>query len=299
MKHFPYLISLVVLSAIAWFVQVQPGQTADEADRAAAIKLYQALTPEQKKMVVQPADSKDRYAEIFPTTKRPGLSFAQLTAEQKDLVEKMIRSMTSDYGAERCVEVLKQTGDGGRYVTFYGEPSANAPFAWRVATHHLTLLYAKYGDKDADEFGPILLGGNPVKTLWDEEDKILVKFYASLTAEETKAIQGKGKSNSGAPIDSNAMKIANLNATARGLARQLLAQRLAVFSNDRRVVLDKMLERQGGVDSLQVAIWGDASKGRADGGNYHWRIGSPSFVCDWQSLGKEHIHMTLRARIKS
>lgn len=298
MRRLLYLGCLLVLGGTAYLVQAQRTATADEAARAAALKLYKNLSEQQKKDVVLPFDAKDRHAEIFPTTKRPGLSFAQLSAEQKSQVEEMIKALTSEYGSSRCLAVLKQTGDGGRYVTFYGTPSESGPFAWRVATHHLTLIFAEFGQDKANEFGPVLLGGNPVKDLWDEEDKILVELYAALSPDEAKAVQVKAKGGSGGPVDPNAPKIGSLNEKAKPLARKLLAKRLEVFSADRRKVIEDLIEREGGVDNLRLMIWGDAKKNRAEGGNYSWRIGSPGIVCDWQGLGKEHIHMTLRGRLK-
>lgn len=299
MKPFLYLVCLAGLTATAYLAQAERAQTPDEAARAAAVKFFGTLAEDQKTAIVRPADDKDRYAEIFPTTKRPGLSFKQLNADQKAQLEQMIRAMTSDYGASRCLDVAKQTGEDGRYVTFYGTPTADGKFAWRVATHHLTLIYAEFGKDQVNEFGPVLLGGNPVKTLWDEEDKILVDLYAALTPEEAKTIKGKGSAGSGAAIDPSAVKISTLNDKARPLAKKLFAQRVAVFSADRRKIVDGLVDQAGGVDNLQIAIWGEPKKGRAEGGNYSWRIGGPSVVCDWQGLGKEHIHMTFRIRKKA
>ena len=58
--------------------------------------------------------------------------------------------MTSEYGAKRCLEVAKQTSEKGRYVNFFGEPSADKPFAWRFAGHHLTLIHAEFGKDKAN-----------------------------------------------------------------------------------------------------------------------------------------------------
>ena len=55
-------------------------------------------------------------------------------------------------------------------------------------------------------------------------------------------------------------------------------------------------DRDGGVDSLRIAIWNKAEKLAMDGGTYHWRIGNDTFVADWQTAGKNHIHMTVRAK---
>src|SRR5262249_6965959 len=164
-----------------------------------------------------------------PAVSRPGLPYAKLSAEQKALIDEVVRATTSEYGAMRCLEVAKQTGDGARYLNFFGTPSADDRFAWRIAMHHLTLIHAEFGKDKVNEFGPILLGGNPVKTLWDDEEKVLLELFASLTPEEAKSIKGKGNAGSGAAIAPDALKIGDLGEKSRGLARKLLQQRLAVF----------------------------------------------------------------------
>ena len=197
---------------------------------------------------------------------------------------------------------LAYLADNLRFLTFFGEPSAMAPFAWRIGMHHLTLIYAEFGADKANEFGPILLGGNPAKTMWDGEEKIALGLYAALTPEELKDITARNKgvtSGSGAAMGKASVRIGDLNEKARKLAGQLLQKRLDVFSIDRRQILEDLLKRDGGVENLRLAIWGSITKLHLDGGSYHWRIGNESIVCDWQTAGKNHIHMTLRGRFKS
>jgi len=276
----------------------------DDAARAALIKLYKSLSEEQKKQALLDFKDKDRHAEVFPASKRKGIPYANLNADQKGLIEEVVRSMTSDYGAQRCLQIPKETGETLRFLTFFGEPSAKTPFAWRIGTHHLTLIFAEFGSDRANEFGPILLGGNPVKAMWDEEDAIFLQLYAALTPEEVKnmtaAIKG-ASSNSGAAMGKDGkagLRIGDLNDKARKLAASLFSKRLDVFSADRRKIMEDMVALGGGVDNLRLAVWGTPAKSFHDGATYHWRIGSDSVVCDWQTLGNNHIHMTLRGRAK-
>ena len=94
------------------------------------------------------------------------------------------------------------------------------------------------------------------------------------------------------------VRIGDLNEKSRKLAASLFSKRLDVFSADRRKVVDDIVKRDGGVENLRIAIWGAATKSHLEGGSYHWRIGSDAIVCDWQTAGKNHIHMTLRGRLK-
>jgi Protein of unknown function (DUF3500) len=288
---------VLLVGAAVVLAQKKPG--ADDAARAAVIKLYDSFNDEQKKQALLEFDHKDRYAEIFPETKRPGIAFAQLAAEQKTLVDDILKAVCSEYGASRCLEIAKQTGPGGRYITFYGTPAADGKFAWRLAQHHLTLLYAEFGKDKANEFGPVLLGGNPTKTVWDEEEKVALELFQALSDDERKASKGNGNSGSGAALDAKTgIRIGDLSAKAKPLAVKLFQQRIGVFSDDRQKLLDDIVKREGGIENLRIAFWGEASKSQHEGGNYHWKIGNALVLVDWQTVGKEHIHMTVRARAK-
>jgi hypothetical protein len=288
---------LVSAAVVAGQASKRPAAS-DEAARAAAVKLFQSLSEEQKKLALKDFNDNERHVEQFPPVERPGLPFTKLTATQKALVDDAVRALTSEYGASRCLEVAKQTPDNRRYLNFFGTPEPSKPFAWRLAQHHLTLVYAEFGSDKVNEFGPILLGGNPVKSLWDDEEKLALELYASLRPEEAKGLQGKGNANSGAAIGTNGQRIGDLSEKPRALARQLVQQRLAVFSADRRKILEEIIKRDGEIDNLRIAFWGDANKSHRDGGKYHWKIGSATVVCDWQTQGKDHIHMTVRGGAK-
>ncbi|MBI3824112.1 MAG: DUF3500 domain-containing protein [Planctomycetes bacterium] len=298
-KTIALTFTLLLIGVGVYVSRAVPPVAADEQSRAAALKLYRSLTDAQKKSAVKEFSDKERYLEKFTPGARPGLAVKDLTKDQKAMVEDLVKTMTSEYGAKRCFDVVKQDGEGDRFINFFGEPSADKPFAWRLALHHLTLIYAEYGKDKADEFGPILLGGNPVKEIWDEEEKLAIELFGSLTPDEAKAIQAKGISaTSGAAIGKAGVKIGDLNDKSRGLARALLAKRLAVFSADRKKIADAIIERDGGVDSLRIAFWNKAEKTLRDGGNYHWRIGNDTFLADWQTAANNHAHMTVRGKAK-
>ena len=55
----------------------------------------------------------------------------------------------------------------------------------------------------------------------------------------------------------------------------------------------------GGIDALRFALWGNAAKGHLDGGNYSWKIGGDTTLLDWQTVGGNHIHMTVKAKAKA
>lgn len=218
MKRFCLVgLSLTLIGTAAFIAKPLSAEASDDAVRAHVIKLFQSLTEEQKKIAVLDVADKERYKEVFPASKRPGIPYTQLKPEQKALIVDVVKAMTSEYGAQRCLEVTKETPEGSRYLTFFGEPSTTKAFAWRIGMHHLTLLFAEFGSDRASEFGPILLGGNPAKTLWEAEEKIAIELYASLKPEELKKIQDstKGASpGSGSAMGKAGVRLSDLNETS-------------------------------------------------------------------------------------
>ena len=200
------------------------------------------------------------------------------------MLNNAIGEITTEYGAKRVARVAGQTSEAGRYLTFYGTPAPGKPFAWRLALHHLTVVYVEFGKDAPNEFGPILLGGNPAGDLWDEEDKLFLALYASLSGDELKKVPAKG------------VKVKELSAKPRQLAVKLLNKRLEVFNAEYRKNFDTQLKRDGGADNLSLTInTRDASKSHHEGGRYYWRLAGEHVLCDWSVQGKEHLHLTLRA----
>lgn len=259
----------------------QKAPTPEEMSRTVATKLFQSLSERQKQQAAKDWHDKNRLAIRF-ATEGTGTPIAEMSPEQRALVDELFRSMLSDFGSKRYLEM----GGKGR-VTFYGDPGADERFACRIdKNNHLTLTYAEYGKEAAGDFGPIVLGAKAAgeATVWVEEDKLALELAAAFTKEEAKLMKTKG------------LAIGELSETPRDLAVKLLEQRLAIFSPMNRKILDEAIRRDGGVDKLRIALWGDTSKSIDDGGRYHWRIVGPSFVCTWQSDGKNHPHMTLTAK---
>jgi hypothetical protein len=298
MKRLLQIGALLVLAAAVVVSRGAKPAAPDEAARAAAVKLFKSLTEPQRKVALKDWSDRERLVEDFPAGNRPGLTMEKMTAGQKALVEELIRATTSEYGASRCLAVAKQTGEGRRFINFFGTPDGGKPFAWRMCQHHLTLVYAEFGKDPVNEFGPVLLGGNPVNHLWDAEEKLALQFQAALSAQESKAVVAKGRAGSGGAIGKAGMRIGDLGEKPRALARQLLQQRLAVFSAGRRQPLEDLIRRGQGVDNLRIAFWGNPAKSHREGGSYDWKIGNDSVLCDWQTVGNNHIHMTVRGRVK-
>jgi hypothetical protein len=283
-----WLIALLVI-----IVCVAPANTQASLEQS-ALDLYQSLSAEEKKQVTLPFDSPERKKEVFPGGKRPGIQLRNLADEQREKAFALIRAFVSDYGWEKAQSISKQGGTGMEryYLTFFGEPGAGKDYAWRIAEHHLTLVHVEYADGKIRSVGPILLGANP-PTLWgDEEDHLIALFGKLSPAERAKAVVD-GTSMSSHPMPDNGIAVADLTTDAQKKVQEVLHGRLKFFATPIADRIKQIVEEQGGLKSQRIIFYGEATKRCADGGRWDFKLGSKSFLCDYENH-RGHIHMSIK-----
>jgi hypothetical protein len=261
-----------------------------------ALDMYQSLSAEQKKEVTLPFDSPERSKEVFPPGKRPGIQLKDLSDAQREKALGLIRGFVSDYGWEKAKAIAQQGEPGGLgryYLTYFGEPGAKKDFAWRIAEHHLTLVDVEYGDGKIRSVGPILQGANPPNLWNDEEDKLIALFATLSPAEKEKAVR-KGKGISAEAMKDYGIAVSDLTTDAQKKVQEVYDGRMKFFSSAIAERIDQLLKEQGGLKSLRVVYWNEATKRCADGGRWDFKLGSANFLCDYES-SRGHIHMSVKA----
>lgn len=264
-----------------------------------AEELYASLTPEQKPRATLPFDSPEKDSEVFPGGVRPGIPLSDLAEPQRAKAIAMLTAFTSDYGKKKIEEVSQQDnpkGLGRYYLVFFGEPGPGKTYAWRLAEHHLTIVHMEVEKGEPKSFGPILLGANP-PTLWNDEEDKMMALFAALSPEEKEKCVMKGKAISSEPMKDVGMKVSELSDAAKAKARDILENRLSFFSPQIRSRIETILKQEGGIDTLRVAFWGNATKRCADGGRWDFKLGNgQSFLCDYENT-RGHIHMSMKGKL--
>ena len=125
--------------------------------REAALNLLAALKPPQRKAITAPFDTPDHQRWTYLPGDRPGLTLAELDAEQRQLAMRLIQLACSERGLADATSVLfaeairrdlpqAQPGstldvgaDQHYYLRILGDPAGPEPWAWRINGHHLAL----------------------------------------------------------------------------------------------------------------------------------------------------------------
>ena len=289
-------ILIVVTISLAGFA---PSSARGATIQETAEKLYGSLSDEQRKAATLPFDSPERTAEVFTGGERAGIQIKKLDANQQKLAVELLASFTSEPGKAKAEAVMQQEkqdpGIGHYYLCFFGEVGAGNTYAWRIAEHHLTLVHLEVEKGEPKSFGPILLGADP-PVLWAEEEEKMMALFAALTPPEREKIVRKGRGISTAPLQGEAIRVGELNPSAKEAAKAVLENRLGFFSDPIRQRAEKIIASQGGIERMQLAFWGEATKKSRDGGRWDFKLAGPSFLCDYENT-RGHIHLSMKGRL--
>lgn len=255
-------------------------------------KLYESLSAEQRRAALKDYHDANRDAEVFFPGERPGLLIADLTDEQFETLDGAVRRFLSESGTASVMKVAEQShkdgGLRGYYANFFGDPTGDGPWAFRIAEHHLTVVHVH---SDPDRFGPILLGANPPE-LWHEQEDPALACFKALSADERKRALVEGAGESGSALGDGGIPLKGLTGPAAEAARAMIDARIALFSDAQQKKLRAILEKAG---DLKLGFYGEMTVRSADGGRANWKIEGGGFLCDYES-SRGHIHMTLRAQ---
>src|SRR5690349_21192066 len=144
-------ISTIVLAVLMASPSPQPTD-ADTEMATAATRFLGSLRPEQRKQVQLSLDSEERRNWHFVPRSRKGLPFKSMTAEQRQLAERLVATGLSRRGYDTAFEiiglenVLSETEGSFRdptlyHLTIFGDPASHQPWGWRFEGHHLSLNF--------------------------------------------------------------------------------------------------------------------------------------------------------------
>ncbi len=269
------------------------------------------------------SDEKERWA--YTPGPRPGVSWADLNAAQKEAAKRLLVAALGEPGAEK-VEAIRQLepilremerGNPGRdperyWFVFFGEPSGDR-WAWRYEGHHVSLSFTVLGNSVVSST-PQFLGTNPAESrdlrqpatsskgrrVLDKEQDLAFAFADMLTpsqwAKARLAATAPGdivttNSRKASIEDRRGLPWADLTSSQREGLKRLVEAHTFVQSPAERI---KRLEDIGreGWDKL-VFAWMGPKERRA---RHYYRILGEGFVIEFDCTQDDgnHIHTVWR-----
>lgn len=268
--------------------------------------LYAALKPEQKKILCFPANHELRN-KVSANWKITEPTIDQLTLEQQDLVEGIVRGLTSEEGFERFMTQMADDGGGlGSYhIAIFGEPD-KGDFEFVLTGRHATMR-ADGNAADGVAFGGPMVYGHAASSFNEDAGHSgNVFWYQAKRANEVfGALDGKQRERalvSKAPAESQishrkegypGINVGELSSDQKELVQKVMADLLSPYRKQDVDEVMQIITANGGLDKIHLAFFKtDAGGKNADLGDDGvwdiWRLEGPGFV--WHFRGAPHVH---------
>lgn len=313
-------MKLYLAASVIALMTLVPSQKMSPTGQAAKDFLA-SLSPELQKKAVYPIDSPERTKWMYVPGERKGVSWAEMSAAQKDAGMKLMKAALSDEGLKKLMRirdlelVLREmennnmSRDPEKYwFVFFGTPSEDGPWVWRYEGHHLSLTFGNNKGVVVSST-PQFIGSNPAEVrsgnlkgtrlLADQQDRGYA-LLDSLTAEQKKtAVISEtapadivtAASRNAAIADNKGIGYRELSLDQRKLLLELISAHASVQTEkEQKRRLDSI--KKSGYDKLVFAWLGSTVKG----GPHYYRIQGDGFVIEYDNTQNDanHIHTVWR-----
>jgi hypothetical protein len=285
----------------------------------AAQQFVGTLRPELKRDCLLPLGDPDRLAWVYVPGERRGLALKRMNEAERRAAHAMLRAALSARGDEKAEGVLELEGilrelDRAPYrdpelyyLTIFGTPSEEKPWAWRFEGHHLSLHFTSWsGTLIAST--PAFFGANPARVpsgkragwrLLGAEEDIARELLGILDARErAKAILSRsapgdilfGPARKSVP-DPAGLAHAEMSPEARAILERLVDEYLGNLREDvARAEREKIAK--AGWANVRFA-WAGGTK---PGEGHYYRIQGPRFLIEYDNTqdGANHVHSVFR-----
>lgn len=286
----------------------------------AAHNFLASLSPSQRVKATLTFADVERSNWHFVPRDRKGISFKEMTPEQRLLAHALLVTGLSHRGYRKAVSIMSlesvladlEKGSGPTrdpelyYVTIFGDSAKAEPWGWRVEGHHLSLNFTAAGNS-APAMTPSFFGSNPAKVLSGPRQNMRVlAAEEDLGRELVKSLDAKQRKI--AVIQEKAMGILNIPgrtdlSKAEGLSQKqmtpaqstLMVRLIGEYLNRHRPEIaahDWATIQKAGLDTIHFAWAGGLEVGQ----QHYYRVQGKTFVLEYDNTqnNANHIHTVWR-----
>jgi Protein of unknown function (DUF3500) len=280
-----------------------------------------SLSAEQLRMTTSPLeDSDERRRWFYWPSPRHGLALGQMNAEQAKTAHHLVADVLSlpavakvhaIIGLEHVLDEIEARQGSRRglprdpalyYLTIFGDPSDEAPWAFRFEGHHVSIHITIRGDELACT--PCFLGANPAIVRHD--DRIVTRPLAEEEDVARELLTSVGDAaivSQDAPDDiltTNAPRLEQLpngagasgfGASQRGLLQDLVTVYVERMRPDiAGPEMDRVCE--AGLENMVFAWAGSTERGE----RHYYRLTGPTFLAEYDNTQDDanHVHAVWR-----
>ena len=315
------------LACVAVLVVALTPTSASESDtaqkmRTATAAFIKTLDPAQQSQATFAFESEERLNWHFVPRERKGLPVKAMTPAQRTALAALLHTGLSDKGYEKVEKIRSLENDlivieqgkgpvrdpDGYYLSVFGTPAADKPWAWRLEGHHVALNWTIIGGS-AIASSPQFFGANPaevrdgprkgLRALAGEED-LARTFVTSLDAAQSAEAVVSNEAPRDiitmnkldiSPLEANGIVWTKLSAGQQKLLTRLIEEH--AFGQAAPIGQARMEAiRKAGMDGIRMAWLGPTEKGA----KHYYRVQGPTFLIEYDCTqgNGNHIHSVWR-----
>ncbi|MCH2203429.1 MAG: DUF3500 domain-containing protein [Fuerstiella sp.] len=277
------------------------------AAESAVKRLYDSLSNQQSSAICFPFEHQLRKkvsANWGVTDPEIGSDF--YTDEQRELISRIVSSVTSEDGHER---LLKQMDDDNGGIEQYqcaifGEPGTGQ-FQWELTGRHLTLRADGDSVENTAFGGPIVYGHGEEdirQNLFYYQTQQANEVFAALDSQQRKqSLLRRAPHETRVQIQGGAgkfrgIRVGDLSEDQKQLVESVVKTILAPYRSEDVDESMSILKSNGGLDELRMAFYQQEDIGNDKVWDI-WRIEGPAFVVHFR--GAPHVHAYINIGVKS
>jgi len=304
-------LKAAALSAVGSAMWTLPGAFAAPSPTSAAEtavgRFFNSLTDAQKKTICFGFNDplRQRVNANWHITK-PTVGNDFYTKEQRQIVDEIVKNITSKEGYERLKTQMDDDAGGldEFSVAMFGEPG-KGPFEWELTGRHLTLRADGNSVDQAAFGGPIIYGHgeeDPKKNMYHYQTQQVNEVFKALSAEQAKvALVAKAPAESAVTLQGVSGKfsgigVGQLSADQQQLVTKTLQVLLSPYRQEDVDEAMAIVKAGGGLEKLHMAFYQQGDLG-SDKVWDIWRVEGPSFV--WHFRGAPHVHAYINIGVVS
>jgi len=301
----------LALSRVPAFAQdAKPAAASNKTAEEMIKELHAGLSDDQKAKVVAKFEDPARM-QFF--NKAIGKTIGEsYTKPQQELVERILRSLTSDEDGWRQI-TRGGTWDASKAfvncgANIFGDPS-NGKYTWVFSGHHLTIRCDGNSEDGAALAGPLYYGHSPngysKNNVFFYQTKEALAVFDALTEGQRKQAVVLGTPNEGLPsVKFRAAGEAkpgipgsDLTAEQKGLVEKVMRSVLSPHRKEDAEEVMQVVKAQGGLEKLSLAFYKEKEEIDAKEPWHFWRLEGPGFVWNYRVLPHVHTFVNISAKV--
>ncbi len=274
-------------------------------------EFHASLNPFQRQQLVYPWNHSGKGSGparlgVYNTAIGPAIG-ETLTKNQRELVERLLKSMTS--GDEGWRKITRNGGwdanDGilscGAYI--FGDPESARKFTFLFTGHHLTMRCDGNSEPDTAFGGPIFHGhivnGYSQRNVFSDQTRNVMSVFDALKPDQQKQAIAPGRP----PGRGDAISMpspgalpgiagADLTADQKHLIEGVLRDVLAPYRQEDVGEVMDIVRANGGMEKIHLAFYRDTVTSEKEPWSY-WRLEGPGFIWNYRVLPHVHTYVSI------